>query len=344
MSCGQIFIETIKGFEIRAEDGTPKATTVSVLSDGSDNYSLTADEISQVECNSPNDVSDETLSVLSSNSIRFRQEGLTVMGIYDSREVPRDEELPKNYTHKDMSRDQFLCRRRMKTRHVHEDDLAYGIQEEEKNTDVHEEAWFVPGRGLLYSEFWHMDDSDGRKEGIIHDRDILFQSVENYNLLSDEPNFAPCFEGLDFLESPTFGEQVIVQGYDSSQLAIGDVFEVEGGLSNLVLQISGPRLPSYYLDYSHGTPTGMKGMKRHCMTHGLAGWFARVLTHGELRDGMRLVRTKHPHPKWTLTFLSKALYGEGDRKALAMSKAHWVRHKKELVELIQIPELMRFQW
>jgi MOSC domain-containing protein YiiM len=256
---------------------------------------------------------------------------MTVMGMYEKAEIPRIDQLSEDRAYKDMSRDQFMCRRRIERKTSADGENNLGTM-------------LFPGRGLQGSTFWHMDDSDGRKEGIIRGRDVLFQSVENYNLLSNEPNFAPCFEDLDFLESPTFGEQVIVQGYDSSQLAIGDVFEVEGGLSNLVLQISCPRLPCCHVDYSHGTPTGMKGMKRHCMTHGLAGWFARVLTHGELRDGMRLVRTKHPHPKWTLTFLSKALYGEGDRKALAMSKAHWVRHKKELVELIQIPELAGYEW
>ena len=338
MSCGTIFIETIKGFEIlqEKEEEKPNATTLSDLSYFSDTDSLAADDILQVKCAS---LTDETNSI-PSNSIQIKQ-GLTVMGIYKEGPIPREEELPENYTHKDMTRDQFMCRQRMMTKDAN---ISNHMEGEKGGTKSHEEAWFLPGRGLYESAFWHMDDSDGRKEGLPLDRDILFQSVENYNLLSSNPTFASCFKGIDILESPTFGEQIIVQGCDVSQLAVGDIFEVEGGLSTLVVQISGPRLPSYYLDYSHGTPTGMKGMKRHCMTHGLAGWFARVLTYGELRDGMRFVRTKHPNPKWTIPFISKALYGEGDRKDLMMCKAHWVRSKKELIELINIPELMRYQW
>ena len=256
---------------------------------------------------------------------------MTVMGMYERAELPRRDQLPKGYTIKDLSRDQFMCRRRIQTKTTADGERNLG-------------RMLVPGRGLQGNSFWHMKDTEWRDAGIVRDRDILFQSVENYNLLSNDHNFASCFKDLDFLQTPTFGEQIIVQGYDSTQLAIGDVFEVDGGLSTLVIQISGPRLPSYYLDYSHGTPTGLKGIKRHCMTHGLAGWFTRVLKCGELRDGMRLVRTKHPHPKWTLSFISQTLYGEGDRKALVMCKAHWSRSKKELVELIQIPELGVCEW
>ena len=256
---------------------------------------------------------------------------MVVAGMYEKNEMPRKAQLPENHTYKDMSRDQFMCRRRLH-RTANADD----------NNDTR--FLFYPGRGLQGSRFWHMGSNEWRNIGIVRDRDILFQSVENYNLLSNHPSFASCFKDIDFLETPTFGEQVIVEGCDTSQLAVGDIFEVEGGLSTLVVQVSGPRLPSFYLDYSHGSPTGMKGIKRYCMTHGLAGWFARVLTYGELRDGMRLVRKQHPNPKWTIPFISKSLYGEGDKKELMMCKAHWVRSKKELIELISIPELMRFQW
>jgi hypothetical protein len=76
----------------------------------------------------------------------------------------------------------------------------------------------------------------------------------------------------------------------------------------------------------------------------LGGWFARVLVPGELRDGMKLIRTAHPHPKWTLTYISHALYGEGPKRHLLMGRAYWNRGINELKELCGIEQLGRYEW
>lgn len=89
---------------------------------------------------------------------------------------------------------------------------------------------------------------------------------------------------------------------------------------------------------------GLKGMQRHTLTYGLAGWFTSVIVAGELRDGMRLVRIKHPNPKWTLSYISKKMYGEASKKNHVLCKAEWLGGKEELEELINLPQLGDYEW
>ena len=146
------------------------------------------------------------------------------------------------------------------------------------------------------------------------------------------------------LDNPRFGEQVIVKGIKASDIAIGDIFEVEGGHSPLKVEVSSPRLPCSYVDKRNGAPFGMKGVKRYTMTEGLAGWFTRVLVAGELREDMVLVRTAHPYPKWTLPEISRALYGEGPRRRQMLGYPYWSRSREELQELCNLKALGRVEW
>jgi MOSC domain-containing protein YiiM len=222
----------------------------------------------------------------------------------------------------------------------------------EPKEEGYEVTIFTQNRGLMWEKFWHSDD-DKVNGGKIHgDRAILFQAIEHYELLANDPKFATCFiiddsngknndnpDGKhDYMTTPTFGEQIIIEGCNSSQIAIGDVFEVEGGKSKLVIEVSAPRKPGDYVDINHhGKSMGENGIKQHCLTYALAGWFTKVVFPGELREGMKLVRTKHPNPKWTLSYISNALYGEGDT-------AQWNESKEELVEMINLSQLGDFQW
>lgn len=202
---------------------------------------------------------------------------------------------------------------------------------------------------------------------VFEERAVLWQSAENYESLMGSPKMSKYFlpprigEAEDddtvevddatradaierILDSPRFGEQILVRGLAASDIAIGDVFEVDGGHSPLKVEVTSPRLPCSYVDKRNGSPFGLRGLKRHTMTEGLAGWFTRVLVAGELREGMRCVRTAHPHPKWTLSELSRALYGEGPRKKMMKGYPHWIRSQEELEELRDLAALGRKEW
>mmetsp|Transcript_7949 Transcript_7949/g.11689 ORF Transcript_7949/g.11689 Transcript_7949/m.11689 type:complete len:429 (+) Transcript_7949:40-1326(+) len=240
----------------------------------------------------------------------------------------------------------------------------------EPTNEGYEAALFIPGHGLVGSEMYHTKQNlHGWDDPTLEERAILFQSIENYAKIMSNPDLAVYalpqklleVEGEEgdahtrfdksndehvelILDNISFGEQVVVRGVEASGISVGDIFEVEGGLSPLVVEVSSPRLPCTVVDRKHGSPFGMKGMRRYCMTHALAGWFTRVLVPGELRPGMVLTRTAHPYPKWTMTEISKALYSEGNRLELAKSKAHWKRSIEELRELHNLEPLGWIEW
>uniref|UniRef100_A0A7S4EKE4 MOSC domain-containing protein n=1 Tax=Pseudo-nitzschia australis TaxID=44445 RepID=A0A7S4EKE4_9STRA len=266
-----------------------------------------------------------------------------------------------------------LCRRRMRTRPMEsgtcisscssiQKSLFDDDEEDENNEDKgddennkdkggenskddkhnYETAMFEPVIGLVAAEFWHQEDTTAKM--VREDRAILFQSQENYERLKSNENFRECFEDYDYMDYPTFGEQVIVNGCETSDLAIGDVFEVEGGHSSLVVEITSPRKPCSYVNLKHDTVMGNKGIQSYSHHNFLAGWFARVLVAGELREGNKFTRTAHPNPKWTLTYVYKALYGEGNRLQSMMNASSWNRDREELEELIALPQLAEYEW
>jgi MOSC domain-containing protein YiiM len=220
-----------------------------------------------------------------------------------------------------------------------DDDDEDKIPVDEEGNEV---AMFVPKKGLVGGDFWH--EYDEERKIIREDRAILFQSQENYNHIIANERFKSCFDGIDYMESATFGEQVIVNGIETSQLAIGDVFVIEEDHSPLVIEITAPRKPCNYINTKHGTKYGTVGLQTYTHQNCLAGWFARVLVAGELKDGMKFTRKAHPNPKWTLPNTYKALYWEGNRRESLMNTSSWNRSRNELEELIRLPQLGECEW
>lgn len=249
----------------------------------------------------------------------------------------------------------------------------YRIDTIDTNSECFEVVYIEPGKGLMY------DNKDGTKEpqwffhieDKVKDRDVLFQSIENYETIFQSKEFSDYYRQLwkddetpppvddgeksnsyeitselvlrRALEWPQFGEQIIVQGATPSDISIGDVFKVEG--STLKVQVTSPRKPCGMLDKRNNVPFGKKGVRVFTASKGLAGWFTRVLVGGEIRDGMTFVRVSHPHPKWTLENISKAVFGgEGDVRDLGMVRAGWGRSEQDLQELLSMEALGDYEW
>ncbi|KAG7351795.1 MOSC domain containing protein [Nitzschia inconspicua] len=254
--------------------------------------------------------------------LKTKRPTLVVHGIYEKCNIPRKGELPVGYSLEDLQQDQIMVRRRLR-----------GL----KNR-------FVPEQGLVSESklaTFHIENDQ-----IYEERSVLVQSFEHYQKLKDHAPFSKLFpEHLDeILDDVRFGENMIVSGLDNTQICIGDIFEVQGGTSSLRLQVSSPRLPCSYVDKKNGSPFGTKGIRRYTASHGLAGWFVRVLQSGTIEEGTRLVRVANPHPKWTLEYISKTLYAEVDRKHFIMCTAQWARSKEELEELCALPALGWYEW
>jgi len=276
---------------------------------------------------SVNNVGTET-ETSTSNSI-----GFSVQGLYTKYY------FPDGVTRDLKNKDHVMRRQRLKTRPIDQDSKSGTEDESDSEYDT---AMFVPETGLVDGWFWHEYDSKGKT--VREDRAILFQSQENYEKLMKHPTFQEFFEDFDYMSTPSFGEQVIVNGIKTSDLAIGDVFKVEGGLSPLVVEITAPRLPCNEVNLRHGSKSGKNDVKTYARVHCLAGWFARVIVGGELSDGMRLVKTETPNPKWTLPYITKALYCEGSKLQQMAGIASWNRDRAELEELISLPQLGEYEW
>lgn len=265
---------------------------------------------------------------------------MTIKGVYKKGKIPRKKELPYKHSPKDLAPDQHMVRSRLNIPTIHND---------KKDDGTVTQAHFVPGRGLVCSggDFYHMVIHEEHKhnDGLMEDRAVLWQSVQHYETIRSNPLYQKKI-GDDYLTTPTFGEQVIIDGANSSQICIGDVFEVKGRTSTLVVEVTAPRKPCYVVDGRHDTSKGgMNGMKRYTMTHALAGWLTRVLVPGELLEDMTMVRTRNPHPKWTLTYISKVLLSEGNRIQLNCGTAHWARDDlTDLIELVNLPQLGKMEW
>lgn len=279
---------------------------------------------------------DETQFSDSENGIdaqaeRSKPVSFCVKGLYTTYPATKEEEQSCER--------QFICRRRrMKTR-------PFKNTSDEKEDDdkvEYEKAMFIPKIGLVGAKFWH--EYDRTAKVIREDRAVLFQSQENYERFLSHKRFGACFDDIDYMSNPTFGEQVIVSGIDTSDLAIGDIFEIEGGHSPLVVEITAPRKPCTWMNRKHGTVNGGKGIQHYSHKRNIAGWFARVLVAGELSEEMKFIRKKHPNPKWTLSYIHLALYGEGDKIETKRNQSSWNRSREELDELIALPQLGEFEW
>ena len=153
-----------------------------------------------LKASSRSNVSDDTEETQVSSSTSSSARGsatMTVMGIYTRDAVPREKELPKDYGLSHVKKDQIMCRRRMKTPLKH-------LEEEGEEL---EEAMFVPEQGLVGPTFFHADvdehdESDDEDEEddpdweprVYEERAILFQAVDHYEQLLDEPKLSKYFK------------------------------------------------------------------------------------------------------------------------------------------------------
>ena len=210
----------------------------------------------------------------------------------------------------------------------------------------HQTVTLVPGAGVvlpngIVAPMWHTDPAQHQQDNrsLLEERAVLLQAVEHYHALADHATLGPLVK-ID--RAPCFGEQLLVQGANATQLCIGDVFEGDDGVQ---IEISSPRLPCASIDQRNGAPYGKTGLKEYCKTQSLAGWFVRVKAKGKVQTGTRLRRVSHPHPAWTLAKVSHNLYGQGTARQQLLGQASWSQsNTAELQALCNLPQLGWCEW
>ena len=193
--------------------------------------------------------------------------------------------------------------------------------------------------GISNSNDWHKNDvvKEEYKESS-NERAILLQSSENYAFIKN------AFPKLIKKDYGTFGENIVVSGLKVSDISIGDIFIVKSGESKLTIQVTSPRKPCFKIDRAHKSLYGLHGLKRYSLTHGVGGWFCKILVPGKLSVKDELIRISNPYPKWSIEFTSKCLYSGGNYKIQSRCSAYWYETKELLEELASIKELATCEW
>jgi MOSC domain-containing protein YiiM len=105
-----------------------------------------------------------------------------------------------------------------------------------------------------------------------------------------------------------FGENLLLEGLTEEGVCLGDIWACGGA----VLQVSQPRLPCW----KQARRWGRKDVALVMQTHGLTGWYLRVLGEGELEAGAPLTLLERPAPRWSVARANRVLHGRpADRDA-----------------------------
>ncbi|WP_323008051.1 MOSC domain-containing protein [Pseudorhodobacter sp.] len=111
---------------------------------------------------------------------------------------------------------------------------------------------------------------------------------------TDLPDLMPHFT------PGAFGENLVVQGADEADIALGDQWQIGDAL----LQVSQGRQPCWRLNLRFGRPD----MAARVQGTGRTGWYFRVLQAGMIAAGDTATLKLRPHPDWTITRVSDLLY------------------------------------
>ncbi|WP_432557593.1 MOSC domain-containing protein [Granulicoccus sp. GXG6511] len=113
---------------------------------------------------------------------------------------------------------------------------------------------------------------------------------ENYALLA-----AARPELAGQLRPGVLGENLSAPGLTESAVCIGDIYRI----GTVRLQVSQPRRPCWKIDHRLDSP----GLNQVVVKLGCPGWYARVLTPGELAAGDPVSLDDRPAPDMTLARL-----------------------------------------
>lgn len=188
--------------------------------------------------------------------------------------------------------------------------------------------------GVQGSFEWHKRDKNAAQG---KDRHVNVQCVPNYEHLAtafpeDELFQRALASDFEFGMTPAFGENMIIDGFSSEDVCIGDVFSCGSSL----LQVACPRRYCWKVNKFHGTrgKQGRESVRDYCNMVGNAGFFFKVLKHGEVRMGDRLRLLARPHPGWTA----------GKVLRLFWAKPGFVGTPAQVADLLTMPELSWFQY
>lgn len=118
-----------------------------------------------------------------------------------------------------------------------------------------------------------------------------------------------------------FGENLVADGLDESNVCIGDLVRIgppdsalTGGSNGCVLEVSLPRQPCFKLNQRFG----IKNFAPRTHQESKTGWYYRVREKGWISDDMEIRVIKRFHPKWSILRLHH--YVHRDKEDIAIAK------------------------
>lgn len=127
---------------------------------------------------------------------------------------------------------------------------------------------------------------------------LLHYAQEHYVFWHEQyPNLAP-----EKITPGFFGENISTLGLTEKNVCIGDIFH----LGAVELQVSWGREACEKIAGKLNDPLAPEIMHQQSRN----GWFYRVLQSGEIHPGDKLILKARPKPKWTLSRVQHALWGE----------------------------------
>jgi len=104
------------------------------------------------------------------------------------------------------------------------------------------------------------------------------------------------------LRPGAFGENLTVEGFGETEVAIGDRFQA----GEAILEVSEPRQPCF----KFATVFEDNKLGRHMIKTRMTGWYVRVLQTGAIGPGDGFALLNRPHPDWTISRLTGLLAGQ----------------------------------
>jgi MOSC domain-containing protein YiiM len=98
-----------------------------------------------------------------------------------------------------------------------------------------------------------------------------FAAASYRRLAAHAPECAPV------LAVGSIGENLSAEGMDEANVHVGDVYQA----GTTLLEVSQPRSPCWKIDARYGT----EGLAAFIATHGITGWYYRVLRPGQMEAG-----------------------------------------------------------
>lgn len=197
---------------------------------------------------------------------------------------------------------------------------------ESRGSAIAKEA--LAGRCVIGSDGLAGDEhADPRAHGGPEKAVHLFPA-EHYETL------ARAFPDARHLMPGGLGENLSTRGITEEQACIGDIF----ALGSARLQIAQPRTPCWKID----ARCGVEGVAAHVATHGIAGWYFRVLRPGDCAAGDALIHVERPQGAVSLGRFNRSLRAQRpslqllDMLASAPGLApDWMRKIRSRMEWLQ---------